>query len=428
MSAARASARGGRDQSAEVATTHRLAARRTADERSTARDERSGRLPRPDAGAAWPRRPRQAAVRAATRPTIARTPAAPSTARAGRAGIDARPSGAAEEEVDADRPHRRDQPDDDARDRPARGQPRPPDARARAAGRTWRRRPRTPTVTSTPTSMFTAGSAPARRSRPRRRAAARRSLRRPGRASGRARRRWTARAAGPSDVGEERRERAGRQHGGERHADRPAVDPAGQRDHGRVGVAGQVQLRQQHGAQQRRRRPGTGRTRRAAPTVMAAVRRAARPSGLVWKRTMMCGSPIVPSTVATSTDSVASTGWPAPPASSSGRDQPAPPGGERPLDLGHVGAGRERPGRARVDRVPARLEPRGAPSTTTVVGSLTVEPRCRAGTAPAWRAVNRVNSTGCSAAARRWARPTSPARSRAPTNSTSLSTNWNACT
>ena len=39
----------------------------------------------------------------------------------------------------------------------------------------------------------------------------------------------------------------------------------------------------------------------SSATVIAAVRRAARPSGLVWKRMSMCGRPIVPSTVAIST-------------------------------------------------------------------------------------------------------------------------------
>ena len=89
---------------------------------------------------------------------------------------------------------------------------------------------------------------------------------------------------------------------------------------------------------------------------MAAVRRADRPSGLVWKRTMMCGSPIVPSTNAISSDSVDSTGWPPPSVSSSGRVQRVAAGRERAADVGHVRARGERPRRARLHRVLARDE------------------------------------------------------------------------
>ena len=114
---------------------------------------------------------------------------------------------------------------------------------------------------------------------------------------------------------------------------------------------------------------------------------------------MMCGSPIVPSTIAISTDSVDSTGWPPPSGSSSGRDQPSPPGGSarrpraRPRPRGTSRSCPPRPGTGPGRAAAARRR------STTVVGSVTVSVVPRRNCTGV-SCANRVNSTGSSAAAR----------------------------
>ena len=70
---------------------------------------------------------------------------------------------------------------------------------------------------------------------------------------------------------------------------------------------------------------------------------------------------------------------------------------------------------------------RGAPPSSTVVGSVTVSVVAKRNcTGVSW--ANRVNSTGSSAAARTVGPTAATSQIAGPTNSASLSTNWNACT
>src|SRR5688500_20004204 len=114
----------------------------------------------------------------------------------------------------------------------------------------------------------------------------------------------------------------------------------------------------------------------------------------------MCGSPIVPSTVATSTDSVASSGKPAPDGSSSGRDQPSPPGAVDPATSGTS----EPAAKVHVLPVIAVYGPGAsvvgaARSTATVVGSVIVS-RVSTRNSTGVSRLNVVNSTADSAEAR----------------------------
>ena len=134
--------------------------------------------------------------------------------------------------------------------------------------------------------------------------------------------------------------------------------------------------------------------------MIAAVRRALRPSGLVWKRTSTCGSPIVPRAVAISTDHVPSRGCPAEPASSSGRCQVALPGTAAPSIRGTAApAGNSHCAPSAAVCGPGASGTGAPPSMRTVVGSVSSK-RVSTSKSTVVGAVKRVNSTGFRACAR----------------------------
>ncbi len=160
----------------------------------------------------------------------------------------------------------------------------------------------------------------------------------------------------------------------------------------------------------------------------AAVRRAARPSGLVWNRMMTCGSPIVPNMVATSTAHVASSGCPVSPRSSSGRVQSGPPGAASPSGTGAAlpsakttvePAGTCQSPAGTADTAPSESTTR-TPSGTSRVASTRKDTGVRVSK---W-----VNSTGCRASFRTPGPTWVSSHTAGTMNSTSLSTNWNAWT
>ena len=205
------------------------------------------------------RRPTRAAARAATPRPSPRTPAAPSTSRAGRAGR-RQALGGAEEEVDADRADRREQADDDARDRPGRREPRPPDAeheqRAERGGghgegrgrraprrRCSRRAAPAPTITTAPAS------------------GASRSRRRPAPGSRSCATALDSASSSPSDVARNAANAPAESIAVTATPDRPAVDPLREGHHDGVGVAGEVAAPAPAPRPACRRPRGTGRTR-----------------------------------------------------------------------------------------------------------------------------------------------------------------------